>query len=170
MKFGGKWDEETRNINLLQDVNYWSYNGPGGNTTAISPTNGTPVITSWGNWADVGSQYISPNPFDMGTTNGLRLYNVNGVQGMAPRVNRNTTADLFNAHLELFVNTASLENYYSAYFANPRHFRQTITAGYGQADTKLTSKLQGRVGVRMERTENAVTEFDPKNRPPFLSS
>ena len=68
------------------------------------------------------------------------------------------------------MNTASLENYYSAYFANPRHFRQTITAGYGQADTKLTSKLQGRVGVRMERTENAVTEFDPKNRAEVIAA
>jgi iron complex outermembrane receptor protein len=170
LKTGGKWDEETRNNNLLQEVSYWSYNGPGGNTTGINPTTGTPIITSWGNWANVGPEYISPNPFDLGTTNGLRLYNINGVQGMAPRVNRNTTADLFNAHPELFVNTTTPENYYTAYFANPRNFRQTMKAGYVQTDTKVTRKLQMRVGVRMERTQNAVTEFDPRTRAEVIAA
>src|SRR5213075_960761 len=40
-------------------------------------------------------------------------------------------------------------------------FRQTVTGGYVQADIKVTAKLQIRTGVRVERTENALTEFDP---------
>jgi len=38
LKFGGKWDEETRDNQNHTDMNMWSYNGPGGNTTAVNPT------------------------------------------------------------------------------------------------------------------------------------
>ena len=170
LKFGSKWDEETRKNNNISDVMVWSYNGPGGNTTTVSPTTGANVINSWGNWANVGPQFVSSNPFEMGTTNAMTIYNIAGVQGMPPRVSRNAMADLFNARPELFVNTSTPENFWNAYVNNARDFRQTMTVGYAQADTRVTSKLQVRYGVRMERTQNALTEFDPLTRAQVLAA
>jgi len=170
IKFGGKWDEETRKNNTYTPVEVWSYNGPNGNTTTLNPTTGANEITSWGNWANVGPQFISKHPFDMGTTNALTAFNINGVQGVPPRVNRGAMADLYHAHPELFVNTSTPNDYYNANIANKRQFRQTITAGYAQADLRLTPKLQMRTGVRVERTQNALTEFDPLTRAQVIAA
>jgi TonB-dependent receptor len=164
MKFGAKWDEETRHNNNWDAWQTWTYVGPGGNTTAISATTETPILTSFNTWANVGPQFVSANPFETGTTNALTVYNLNGVPGMPPRVSRNAAGQLFNAQPELFVRTATPENWYSSFVANPTNFRQTVKAGYGQADVRLTSQLQVRFGVRMERTENRLREFDPKTR------
>ena len=170
LKFGGKWDEESRKNNTWSATEIWSYNGPGGNHTTVNPTSGANVIDSWGNWANVGPQFISQYPYDMGTTNAVTIYNVNGAQGIPPRVNRAAMADLFRAHPEQFVNTTTPDDYYTAFIATPRDFRQTITAGYGQADMRLTSKLQIRTGVRVERTQNDLKEFDPLTRAQMLAS
>jgi hypothetical protein len=64
----------------------------------------------------------------------------------------------------LFVNTATPENYFTDYINNARDFRETITAGYAQAETKLMSKISILYGVRMEETENVLTEFDTRTR------
>ena len=170
LKFGGKWDEESRKNNNFSDVMVWSYNGPGGNTTTVSPTTGANVINSWGSWANVGPEFVSPHPFDMARTNAMTVFNINGVQGMPPRPNRTAIADLFYAHPELFVNTSTPENFWNAYVNNARDFRQTMTAGYAQSDTRITSKLQIRFGVRVERTQNALTEFDPLTRAQVLAA
>ena len=170
MKFGGKWDEETRKNNDHRNVNMWSYNGPGGNTTAVNPITGGNQIVTFGNWANVGPQYISSYPYDMGTTNALTAYNINGIKGVPPRVSRGEMSDLFHAHPEQFVNTSTPEDYYTSFIANARNFRQTITAGYAQADMRLTSKFQVRFGGRMEETKNALTEFDPRTRAEVLAA
>jgi TonB-dependent receptor len=170
LKFGGKWDEETRKNNTWSATEIWSYNGPGGNTTAVNPVTGGNVITSWGNWANVGSQYISTYPWDMGTTNAATIFNLNGVQGVPPRVNRHAIGTLFRQRPELFVNTTTPDDYYTAYIATPRNFRQTVTAGYGQADIRLSRRLQIRTGARLERTANDLTEFDPRTRAEMLAS
>jgi TonB-dependent receptor len=161
LKVGGKWDEETRKNNTYTPAEVWSYIGPGGNTTTVNPTTGANQIVTFGNWANVGPQFISRYPYDMGTTNAVTIFNVNGTQGVPPRVNRAAMADLYHQHPELFVNTSTPDDYYNANIANKRQFRQTLTAGYIQADTRLSAKLQIRTGVRMERTQNALTEFDP---------
>ena len=176
VKFGGKWNEENRDNNNRTNWNIWSYTGPGGNTMDVNPTTGANRIATvngvvqTGNWADVGPQYISPHPFDMGTTNGLTIYNGGGVQGMPPRANRNAIADLFHAHPEWFVRTATPEDFYTAFVANRRDFRQTVTAGYSQADVRLSSKLQFRFGVRVEQTRNDLKEFDPLLRAQVLAA
>jgi iron complex outermembrane receptor protein len=170
VKFGGKWDEETRNNQNLNDWAIWSYIGPGGNTVSYNPATQINTITSWGSWANLGPQFISPNPFEMGRTNGLTVYNGAGVRGMPPRPARNAPAELFQQHPELFVNTATLDNHYNAFIASRRHFRQTLTAGYAQADVRLTPKLQLRAGVRVEQTKNALREFDPLTSAQMLSS
>jgi len=170
VKFGGKWDEETRKNNTLTPLAVWSYVGPGGNTVGVNPTTGANINTGFGNWANVGPQFISSYPWDLGTTNALTAININGVQGVLPRVNRASMAQLFLTRPEQFVNTSTPEDYYTARIANRRDFRQTITAGYAQADMRLASKLQVRFGGRLEETENALTEFDPLTRAQMLAS
>ncbi len=160
-KFGGRWDEEDRENNNMGDWNIWSYVGPGGNTVAQNPTTGAFQNVTFGNWANVGPEFVSPHPFDMGTTNGLTLFNVNGQQGMAPRASRNTIATLFRAQPNQFVHMGTPENYYATHINNKRDFRQTVTSGYGQADVRVTRKLQLRAGVRLEETLNEFKEFDP---------
>lgn len=169
IKFGGKWDEETRKNRTDSDVNIWSYIGPGGNTVTTNPTTGAIQNVTYGNWANVGPQFVSGFPFDGGTTNMITVFNGAGVQGMPPRVSRNAVSDLFHARPDLFVNTATPENFYAVNYANRRTFRQTINAGYTQFDTRLTSKFQVRFGMRVEQTKNAFTERDPLTRPQLLA-
>jgi hypothetical protein len=169
MKFGAKWDEETRNNRTDSDLDIWSYIGPGGNTVGVNPTTGAVINTSYGNWANVGPQFVSPFLFDMGTTNSMTVYNINGVKGMPPRVSRTEVANLFHSRPDLFVNTATPENFYTDMYVNARHFRQTMNAGYWQADTRLASRLMIRFGVRAEQTKNAFREFDPLTRAQLLA-
>ena len=169
-KFGGKWNEENRDNRTYNNTQIWSYVGLNGNTLRVNPTTGAYENATTSNWANVGSAFISPHAFDMGTTNGLTLFNVNGVQGMAPRVNRYAVADLFHAHPEQFVSTATPENYYADYYASPRKFRQTVNAGYTQFDARPTAQLQIRFGVRLEETANAVREFDPLVRAQMIAA
>jgi len=170
VKFGGKWNEENRDNRGYNNTQIWSYIGPNGNTVRTNPTTGAIENVTYGNWANVGPQFVSPHAFDMGTTNALTVYNINGEQGMPPRVSRYAVADLFHAHPEQFVNTATPENYYTDYYASPRFFRQTVKAGYTQFDARPTSRLQLRFGVRLEETENAVREFDPLLRAQVLAA
>ena len=170
IKFGGKWDEESRKNNNHDITSVWSYNGPGGNTTSVDPITGNNVIRTFGNWTNVGPQFTSTYPYTMGTTNALTTINVNGQQGVLPRVNRTEMYNLFRDHPEQFVNTSTAENYFTSYIGNARNFRQTIRAGYAQADVRLTSKIQVRFGGRGEETINALNEFDPLTRAQMLLS
>jgi iron complex outermembrane receptor protein len=170
LKFGGKWNEENRDNKGYGNIEVWSYVGPGGNTIRTNATTGAFENATTGNWANVGPQFISPHAFDTGTTNALTVYNINGVQGMPPRVNRYAVAELFQANPGLFVNTATPENYYTDTYAAPRFFRQTIKSGYAQFDARPTSQLQLRFGARLEDTQNAVREWDPLLRAQVLAA
>jgi iron complex outermembrane receptor protein len=170
IKFGGKWDEESRKNRTDSPLNIWSYVGPGGNTTAVNPITGANQNVTFGNWADVGSKYISPFLWDSGTTDSLKLYSVNGSRAMLPRANRQAIGELFKTSPGLFVNTSTPNDYFSANYANARNFRQVINAGYIQADVRITSKFQIRFGVRAEQTKNALTEFDPRTRAEVLAA
>jgi iron complex outermembrane recepter protein len=82
------------------------------------------------------------------------------VANLPTRPNRSAISTLFREHPEWFVNTATAENYYTAFIANHRDFRQDVPAAYGMANTRLGAlQLQG--GVRWERTETKSREFDP---------
>jgi iron complex outermembrane receptor protein len=161
LKFGGKVAEESRDNNNMSDWNIWSYVGPGGNTVTTNAT-GINVNTAFGNWSNLG--FISPHPFDMGTTNGLTVFNINGTQGMPPRADRERIGQLFRDRPDLFVHMGNADNYYNTHIANKRDFRQTISAAYIQADLRVTPKLQVRTGVRMENTLNELKEFAPQLR------
>lgn len=168
-KFGAKWDEEYRYNRTDSDMDIFTYIGPGGNTVAVNPNTGAIFSTAFGNWANVGPQFTAPIPFDGGTTNYLHMIGLNGKDQIAPRVSRSEMANLYHAHPELFVNTSTPENFYTDQYANARRFRQTINAGYWQADTRITSKITVRYGVRAEQTKNAFQERDPLTRPQLLA-
>ncbi len=163
IKFGGKWNEETRDNHNEDSWQIWRYIGPGGDVmTGRNATTGVANITTSGNWANLG--FVAPHKFDTGTTNGLTVFNIAGIQGMPPRADRNRMGALFRSNPELFVHTGTPDNYYNAFIAPNRHIRQTITAGYTQADVRVSSRLQVRAGVRWERTQNAVTEWEARQR------
>jgi len=170
LKFGGKWAEESRANNNLSNWNIWSYVGPGGNTVTRNANTGAWQNTTYGNWANLGPQFISAHPFDMGTTNGLTVYNIAGQQGMPPRVSREAVLSLFRSSPEQFVHTATPEDYYSTHISNRRDFKQIVTSGYNQATIRLSSKLSILGGVRLEETENQVKEFDPQTRAQVLAA
>jgi iron complex outermembrane recepter protein len=162
VKFGGKWNEETRDNRNEDTWRIWRYVGPGGDTVTYNATTGQPTVTASGNWANLG--FIAPHEFDTGNTNGLTVFNIEGIKGMPPRADRNKIATLFREHPELFAHASTADNYYNAFITPKRDFRQTITSGYSQADFRLRPQLQLRAGIRWERTENELTEWNPRTR------
>ena len=138
IKFGGKWAEERRISDNTVPYLVYSYNGPGGGPT--------------GSFAN----YASPRKFntDFGRITSLNVANVPTL------VDRSALSVVFRERPEYFVNSATVENYYTATIANHRDFLQTVSAAYGMADTKI-GKLQLRGGVRWERTETSSKEVDP---------
>ncbi len=147
IKFGGRWAEENRKTENTTPYLLWSYVGPGGN---ILNANGT--VTAAGSFA----AYPSPRSFntDMGKIHALEIDN------LPTLANRSALSLLFRQHPEYFVNTATAENYYTAYVANKRDFGQAVTASYGMANTRI-GKVQLQGGLRWERTETNVKDFDP---------
>ncbi len=169
VKFGGKWNEESRKNNAITPWNLWRYIGPGGDVlTGSNATTGAPTFTTSGNWANLG--LIAPHEFETGTTNALTFTNLDGVTGNLPRADRLRIGQLFLEHPELFVRAATPDNYYNAFVANKRDFRQRITAGYGQADVRVTPKLTLRGGVRVEETQNRFMEFNPRFRSEIIAA
>ena len=146
-KFGGKWAEENRKTENTTPYLLYSYVGPGGN---ILNANGT--ITPAGSFA----AFPSPRSFnsDMGLIRALTIAN------LPTLTNRSALSLVYREHPEYFVNTATAENYYTAYVANHRDFRQRVSAAYGMGNTRL-GRLQLQAGWRWERTESDAREFDP---------
>jgi TonB-dependent receptor len=170
VKFGSKWDEESRDNNNHSNVNVWSYVGPGGNTIRVNPTTGAFENATTGNWANVGPQFLAVNPFEYGSMGSFQIFNLDGAPGVPPRVNRNAIATLFREHPEQWVYTGRPEDFYTSYIVNARDFRQTVSAGYAQADVRLTRKLQTRFGLRLEETRTEVTEWDPHSRADVIAA
>jgi hypothetical protein len=126
----------------------------------VNPTTRANENATYGSWANLG--YVAPHEFDLGSTNALTVFNLAGVQGMPPRADRNKIGNLFVSNPELFSHTGTPDNYYNNFVVRPRNFRQTVTAGYVQADTRVTSKLQVRTGIRIENTLNRFKEINPR--------
>lgn len=158
IKFGGKWNEESRDNGNETSYYTWSYIGPGGNTLTGYNATGAPVITTNGTWA----AYPNKNFFDTGTTNILTVRDLNGEYRpqSIPRGDPHAIGALFNQHPEYFVNIATADNYYNAFIAPKRDIKQIVTAAYTMADLRVTSKLSVRTGIRWEKTENMAKEFD----------
>jgi len=168
LKVGGQWNEENRINNNYNDWQMYSYIGPGGNTVTFNPTLATYQNTAFGNWANLG--FVAPHEFDLGTTNALTVFNINGVQGMPPRADRNRIGELWQKSPELFVKTTTPDDFYNSFVANSRDLSQTVTAGFIQFDTILNPKMTIRYGVRMEKTQNEFNEFDPRRRDEVIAA
>lgn len=138
LKFGGKLNEERRKSENRSAYWVYSYVGPGG---------GPP-----GSFAALPSPRTNSATF--GDLTALTIAN-------APTfVNRMALGELFKAHPEYFVNTATADNYYNAYDANKRDFNQTVSAAYGMANSRMGNwQFQG--GLRWERTATDAREFNP---------
>ncbi len=162
LKFGGKWNEETRDHRNEDSWRIWRYVGPGGDTVTYNATTGQPTVTASGSWNNLG--FIAPHNFDTGRTNNLTVINIEGINGMPPRADRNRMAQLFREHPELFAHAGTADNYYNAFITPKRKFSQTITAAYTQANIRVGPRTIIEGGVRWENTLNEVTEFDPRTR------
>jgi iron complex outermembrane recepter protein len=137
---GGKVQEQTFRYDQLSPVYSWSFVGPGGGST--------------GSYAG----YKSPFVFDMGQTGGTFTSLSGG--GSPPFAHRDALADLFKSNPGYWVNTATADNFATAYFLNHRDYKETISAGYGMFNNKIGRwEIQG--GVRYELTEKESKEFDP---------
>ena len=166
VRFGGKWGEESRNNRTNDAMSVWRYVGPGGDVVTRD-ANGTPSSVASGSWANLG--FVARQPFDLGTTNALTIYNLANVEGQIPRVNAEQTFALFRAQPGQFENIGSPANYATVLLAT-RKVRQTVTAGYGQLQTRMTSKLTLVGGFRFERTQNVFTELSPRLREEMVAS
>jgi TonB-dependent receptor len=146
-KVGAKWAEENRKTENTTVYESYAYTGPGG---AILNPNGT--ITQTGNWAALPS----PRAFNtqMGSIRALNIANLPTI------ANRSAISLLYRQHPEYFTNIATAENYYTAFVANHRDFRQHVPAAYGMGNVRL-GRLQLQGGLRWERTESEAREFDP---------
>jgi iron complex outermembrane recepter protein len=146
-KFGGKVNEEYRKSESRTPYWTYAYVGPGGGTT--------------------GSYAAFPSP----RTNALRYgdTDVLHIANPPPSVNREALGALFNAHPEYFVNNATAENYYTAFYANKRDFTQDVSALYGMANTRVSAwQFQG--GLRWERTQSSSKEFTPRTAAQTLAA
>jgi iron complex outermembrane receptor protein len=160
LKFGGKWNEESRNNGNETSYLTYSYIGPGGNIfNGYNAATGLPNITAAGSWA----AYPNGNFFSTGTANILTLHNTAGQYqpNSIPRADPHAIGALFAAHPEYFVNNATADNYYNGLIAPKRDIRQTVTAAYTMADLRVNEKISVRAGIRWEKTENIAKEFDP---------
>ncbi|HRE81491.1 MAG TPA: TonB-dependent receptor [Opitutaceae bacterium] len=147
VKFGVKHAEENRNTQNAVPYLSYSYVGPGGN---ILNPNGT--ITTTGSFAD----FPSPRAFNTQFGHIVALTS----DGIATLPNRQALSRLYREHPEYFVDIGTPENYYTAYVANARDFGQKVSAGYGMANTRI-GKLQLQGGLRWEKTETNVLDYDP---------
>jgi iron complex outermembrane receptor protein len=166
IRFGGKWNEESRHNRTNDAMAVWRYTGPGGDVVTRD-ANGTPAATASGSWANLGFQ--ARQPFDLGTSNALTIHNLAGTEGQIPRVNAEQTLALFRSNPELFANIGSPANYATTLLAT-RRVRQTVTAGYGQIQTRLMPRFTVVGGLRFERTQNVFTELNPRLREEMLAS
>ena len=147
LKIGAKMNEQYRKSYNRNAGDQFSYVGPGGNVLAA---NGT--ITPTGSFAN----FVSPR-LDAGKRGPEIALNI---PNMPRHPDRQALATAFMDHPEWFVSTATAVNYYDAFYASVRDFKQAVPALYGMADTRL-GKWQFRGGVRWERSETTSKQWDP---------
>jgi TonB-dependent receptor len=166
VSFGSKWTEESRNNRNNDAMSAWRYIGPGGDVVTRD-VNGAPTVTASGNWANLG--FVAVQPFDMGGSNALTLYNQAGLPTTLARPNENQISSLFHEHPELFTNVGTAANLATTVVAT-RKVSQTVTAGYGQLQTRFTNKFTAVAGLRWERTGVESTEWDPRTRDEIIAA
>lgn len=84
-------------------------------------------------------------------------------------MNANQVADLFRSNPDQFANIGTPANYATT-LVSTRDVRQTVSAGYGQIQTCLTSKFTVVGGLRWERTQNEFNELNPRQRDEIVAA
>jgi iron complex outermembrane receptor protein len=146
VKIGGKMNEQYRTSYNRNGANQFSYIGPGGNTV----TNG--VLSTNGSFAN----FVSPRleATQRGPEAALNVTN------MPRHPNRQELARAYLEHPEWFRDVSTAAQYYDAFYASVRDFKQAVPALYGMANTRL-GKLELQAGLRYEKTETTSKEWDP---------
>ncbi|MSU47647.1 MAG: TonB-dependent receptor [Opitutus sp.] len=129
-KVGTKATEEYRRYRNPNPANTYQYVGPGGGTTGSFAQVALPDY----NWE----------------TDQVRVISTSGRVPVFP--NRVLLGEQFREHPEYFLNTATPDNFYSAYITGAAYFKERFLANYAMANTKLGPvQLQG--GLRWEDTQ-----------------
>lgn len=93
---------------------------------------------------------------------GIRLAALSGADNLFMPSNYKI-GQLFLAHPELFTNTITAENYYTAFIANVRHFEEDTRAAYLMGTATVGERLTLRAGLRWEETTTRSREVDPRS-------
>lgn len=139
-KAGLKSRQESRTFEVRRESFLYSYTGPGGGTT--------------GSWAAYASPYrtdLSMLDSSLATLSGGSVFLPNLLQ----------IGQLFRDHPEYFTRNLTGTNYYNAFIANTKDYKETIDSGFGMATMDL-GKLKLRAGLRWEQTKTDSLEFDPR--------
>jgi TonB-dependent receptor len=147
VKIGGKINEQYRKSYNRNAGDQRNYIGPGGNTVA---PNGT--ISTTGSFAN----FVSPR-LDAGRRGPEIALNV---ANMPRHPDRQALATAYLEHPEWFLDVATPTNYYDAFYASIRDFKQAVPAFYGMANSRLGRwQIQG--GLRWERSATISKQYDP---------
>ena len=115
--------------------------------------NGAPAR---GAWAD----YKSPFDFDIGATNtDASLRSVGGGTLWVPDLVR--LGGLYRESPQLFSQTITAANFYTAFIGNRRNYEETLDAGFLMGTTTI-GRLSVTAGIRREDTNGDALDFDPR--------
>lgn len=137
VKFGIKSREEKTKYNDESAWNRWNYIGPPGTS---NPT-----------WEG----YASPNALDLGTI-GVSLQSISGRPLRFP--GRQYPAELFKAHPDYFVHSATPTDYFNAFINSVRDLTERVDAAFVMAHFRF-GKFRIQPGVRAEETHTESVSF-----------
>lgn len=138
-KGGVKKAQDTRTFELTREAHLYTYTGPGAGLGAFR-------------------NYVSPYDYDMGSL-GANFQSASGAPVYFAAMQDLYT--LFREHPEYFTPTMSGTNYYNAFIANKKHYKEEIDAAFLMGTATLSRQLSLRAGVRWEETSGDSLEFDP---------
>lgn len=155
LKIGAKINEQYRTSYNRNGANQFNYIGPGGNTVAANGTIGTN-----GSFAN----FVSPrlDATQRGPEAALNVAN------MPRHPNRQELARAYLEHPEWFRDVSTAAQYYDAFYASVRDFKQAVPALYGMATTRI-GKWQFQGGLRWENSETTSKEWDPVPGPQVIA-
>ena len=139
-KIGVKSEESDTAYTSFRDYSQFSYIGPGGGPT--------------GSWAAYPSNYV----YDLSMTNSHLTSDTGNTNITFPSLQN--IYQLYLAHPEYFVNSATPAQYLASYVTNNKRYKEMIAAAYLMATAKI-GKLQLRAGLRDEDTRTDSREYNP---------
>jgi iron complex outermembrane recepter protein len=137
LKTGGKVGEYYNRMDDRGPLRNFAYTGPGGGTT--------------------GSFGAFPAAWTWTDYNGSIARSISGRVARHP--NSTEIAGLFKDRPDQFVSTTTAAMWYNATIANHVKVKETVSAGYGLAETRV-GQMRLQAGLRWEGTRLTASEFD----------